>query len=265
LDKIIETNKNPIGFQTILSRELMRFITLYRQTIVPNIISSALYLIVFGAAMGSRISSIPGYEEFKYIHFIIPGLVMMAVINPAYQNSSSSLMQAKFLKFIDDVLITPISGFELCLCYTLGGVARGLVNGIMVLAVCYMFDPFKIAHPIYCILFLVLVSWTFSALGVIIGVFAKTWDSIMVFTNFVFTPLIFLGGVFYSIEMIPVYFLQIISKINPVYWMIHGLRFSILDKGDIPVLYSLGIVAIFALIFTILATYLFDKGIGIKN
>ena len=265
MDRILETNKNPTGFHTILRRELMRFLTLYKQTIVPNIISSALYLIVFGAAIGSRISSVPGYESIPYIHFIVPGLIMMAVINPAYQNSSSSLMQAKFLKFIDDVLITPISGFELCLCYPLGGVARGLVNGIMVLAVCYMFDPFTINHPIYCILFLLLVSWTFSALGVIIGVFAKTWDSIMVFTNFIFTPLIFLGGVFYSIEMIPIYFLQVVSKLNPVYWMIHGLRYSILDKGDIPVLYSLGIVTIFAISFTVIATYLFNRGIGIKN
>ena len=249
------------GFWVIVKREIKRFLFLYKQTLFPSIISSGLYIIVFGAAMGSRIGDIKGVE---YIHFIVPGLVMMAVINPAYQNSSSSIMQAKFLRFIEDILITPISGLEISLSYIIGGMIRGLLNGILVLILGYFLTGFQMDNWFLTFVYLITVSWAFAGAGVIVGIFAKTWDSIMVITNFFFMPLIFLGGVFWSIEMLPDFWRNI-SMINPLYWMINGLRFATLGVSDTSHELSLGISILFALFFSILSSYLFTKGYRIKT
>ena len=144
------------GFWVIVKREIKRFLFLYRQTLFPSVISSALYIIVFGAAMGTRIGDIKGV---KYIHFIVPGLVMMAVINSAYQNSSSSIMQAKFLRFIEDILITPLSGLEISLSYIIGGMIRGILNGILVLILGYFLTGFQIDNWLLTFVYLFTVSW----------------------------------------------------------------------------------------------------------
>jgi len=249
------------GFWVIVKREIKRFLFLYKQTLIPSVISSALYIIVFGAAMGSRIGDIQGVA---YIKFIIPGLVMMQVINSAYQNSSSSIMQAKFLRFIEDILITPISGFEISLSYIIGGMVRGILNGILVLILGYFLTGFQMNNWLLTFVYLFTVSWAFAGAGVIVGIFAKTWDSIMVITNFFFMPLIFLGGVFWSIEMLPEFWRNI-SMVNPLYWMINGLRYATLGISDTSHELSLGISILFALFFSTLASYLFTKGYRIKS
>ena len=249
------------GFWVIVKREIKRFLFLYKQTLIPSVISSGLYIIVFGSAMGSRIGTIKGQE---YIHFIIPGLVMMSVINPAYQNSSSSIMQAKFLRFIEDILITPLSGFEISLSYIIGGTVRGVVNGLLVLLLGYLITGLHINNWLLASLYLIFVAWAFAGAGVIVGIYAKSWDSIMVITNFIFMPLIFLGGVFYSIDMLPGFWKNI-SMINPLYWMINGLRYATLGIADTSHELSLGISILFALFFSSLASYMFSKGYRIKT
>ena len=249
------------GFWVIVKREIKRFIFLYKQTLFPSVISSALYIVVFGAAMGSRIGDIKGVE---YIHFIVPGLVMMAVINSSYQNSSSSIMQAKFLRFIEDLLITPLSGLEISLSYIIGGMIRGILNGILVLILGYFLTGFQMDNWLLTFVYLFTVSWAFAGAGVIVGIFAKTWDSIMVITNFFFMPLIFLGGVFWSIEMLPDFWRNI-SLINPLYWMINGLRYATLGISDTSHELSLGISVLFAVFFSSLASFLFTKGYRIKT
>jgi len=249
------------GFWVIVKREIKRFIFLYKQTLFPSVISSALYIIVFGAAMGPRIGDIKGVE---YIHFIVPGLVMMAVINSSYQNSSSSIMQAKFLRFIEDLLITPLSGLEISLSYIIGGMIRGILNGILVMILGYFLTGFQMDNWLLTFVYLFTVSWAFAGAGVIVGIFAKTWDSIMVITNFFFMPLIFLGGVFWSIEMLPDFWRNI-SLINPLYWMINGLRYATLGISDTSHELSLGISVLFALFFSSLASFLFTKGYRIKT
>ena len=250
-----------IGFWVIVTREIKRFLFLYKQTLFPSVISSSLYIIVFGTAMGSRIGCIKGVS---YEHYIIPGLVMMTVINSAYQNTSSSIMQAKFLRFIEDILITPLSGLEISLSYIIGGAVRGILNGILVLMLGYFLTGFKMDNWILTFVYLLAVSWAFAGAGVIVGIFAKTWDSIMVITNFFFMPLIFLGGVFWSIEMLP-YFWRNFSLINPLYWMINGLRYATLGISDTSHELSLGISVLFALLFSTLASYMFSKGYRIKT
>ena len=250
-----------IEFITFLKREIYRFLVLYKQTIVPALISSLLYIIVFGTTLGTRISSIGG---IPYIHYIIPGLVMMSVINQSYQNSASSIMQGKYLKFIEDILISPLSGLEISLGYIIGGAMRGLICGLGILIICLFITDLVIENYLLTIFYLLTVSWTFSAFGVIIGIYAKSWDEIGSFTNFIFMPLTFLGGVFYSIEMLPPLWRNI-SYINPIYWMISGLRYSTLGLEENPNLISLTLCIGFSLVFTLIASWMFKTGYKIKS
>ena len=234
---------------------------LYKQTIIPALISSLLYIIVFGTTLGSRISAINGVE---YINYIVPGLAMMSVINQAYQNSASSIMQGKYLKFIEDILIAPLSGLEISLGYIIGGTLRGMICGLGILFICFFLTDLKIINFPLTIFYLITVAWTFSAFGVIIGIYARSWDEIGSFTNFVFMPMTFLGGVFYSLEMLPPLWRNI-SYINPIYWMISGLRYSTLGIEENSNLISLILCTIFSILFTIVASYMFKKGYKIKS
>jgi len=247
-------------FMTLIQREVWRFLGLYKQTLIPSVISSGLYIIVFGESLGSRIGSIKGIE---YIHYIIPGLVLMNAINNAYQNSSSSIMQAKFLKFIDDLLITPLNGLELSIGYMIGGIIRGVMSGILVISLAWLLADVMIVNIPLTILNLILISWAFSALGVIVGIYGQTWDHIAVFTNFIFMPLTFLGGVFYSIDMLPEFWRNI-SLVNPLYWMINGMRYSMLGVHDSPPFLSIIISGMFVIVFSSIATLMFTKGYKIK-
>ena len=250
-----------IEFLTFLKREIHRFLVLYKQTIVPALISSLLYIIVFGTTLGTRISSING---IPYINYIVPGLAMMSVINQAYQNSASSIMQGKYLKFIEDILVAPLSGFEISLGYIIGGALRGLICGIGILVICLFMTDLRIENYLLTFFYLLTVSWTFSAFGVIIGIYARSWDEIGSFTNFVFMPMTFLGGVFYSLDMLPPLWKNI-SYLNPIYWMISGLRYSTLGLEENANLTSLIICFGFSCIFTFIATWMFKTGYKIKS
>ena len=157
------------NFFSLVNRETQRFLALYKQTVMPGLISTALYILVFGKALGKRIDQ-NAQLEVNYIVYIIPGLIMMAVINHAYQNSSSSIMQANFLKFIDDILITPLSGIEIAFGYIIGGVLRGVITGFSIILMCFLIEPneFYVNNYITTTLYIILVSWTFSAIGVIV-------------------------------------------------------------------------------------------------
>ncbi len=249
------------GLITLMRREIWRFARLYRQTVVPSLISTLLYILVFGHSLGSRIGTI---KNTSYVDFIIPGLVMMAVINHAYQNSSSSIIQAKFLKFIEDILITPLSGLELSIGYTIGGMIRGFLNGIIICIIGWILTGFTIDNFLLTITILFVVSWAFSAFGCIVGIFATSWDHIALFTNFVFMPLTFLGGIFYSIDMLPEFW-RTLSQFNPLYWMINGLRYSALGIYDTSPLISILVSVFCAILFTTVSAIMFSKGYKIKE
>ena len=215
-------------FLTLVYREVWRFLVLYKQTIMPGIITSALYMVIFGQALGSRIRL---ENNVEYIIFIIPGITMMSVISQSYANSSSSIMQAKYLKFIDDYLIAPVSGFELSMSFIIGAILRGVINGILIIITCSLFTNLTIANYSLSLFFLVVVSCVFGAVGVIVGIVAKTWDSVGVLGTFVFMPLSMLGGVFWSIDMLPESW-AFIALFNPLYWMINGLRYSMIGISE---------------------------------
>jgi ABC-2 type transport system permease protein len=253
-----------IEFLTFLRREIYRFMVLYKQTIVPALLSSLLYILVFGETLGNKIPK--EYFATSYMSFIVPGLAMMSVITQSYQNSASSIMQAKYLRFIEDILIAPLSGLQISLGYIIGGAMRGLICGWAILVMCIIMPntDFNVDNWFLTMLYLLTVSWTFSAFGVIIGVIAKSWDEIGSFSNFIFMPMTFLGGVFYSLEMLPNW-AQNISLINPIYWMISGLRYSTLSIEEISNVTSLIICLSFSTLFTIIASYLFKTGYKIKS
>ena len=219
---------NWIGFSTLTYREISRFFSVWRQTIVPGLITSGLYMIIFGLTLQKRISEIDGVS---YTIYILPGLIMMNVITNALNNTASSMLQMKLLQQMQDMLITPLSNFEMALAFIIGGTLRGFINGILVLLLGMFLVEMPIEKPLLVLFLLFIVSWAFSSAGLLVGILSETWDNIATILNFFVTPLIFLGGVFYSIDMLPPFWRQI-SLVNPIYYVINGLRYSILNIGD---------------------------------
>lgn len=250
-----------IGFMTFVSRELKRFLSLYNQTLVPGLLSTVLYIVVFGKSLGSRIGEIKGTS---YMDYIIPGLAMMNVITNAYSNSASSLFQAKMMNFLDDILITPLSGLEVSLGYIMGGALRGFINGVLVLIIGLLLTDMSLAHPVLILVFLAVVAWAFGGAGLLVGIIAKSFENIQVLVNFFLTPLVFLGGVFYSIDMLPPFWRNI-SLFNPLYYMINGLRYAVLGVSDSSPWWSLFVSVCAAILFTLIGATLFARGFRIKN
>jgi len=252
---------NWIGFGTLISREVGRFFSVYRQTVVPGLITSALYIAIFGFTLEQRISEIQG---IPYTLFILPGLIMMNTLTNATANTSSSMLQMKLLQQLPDLLTAPLSGLEISLAYIIGGAVRGLVNGILVLLLGVLLIKMPVKDPIGTIAFIFLVSWAFSSMGLLLGQLSESWDQLAMMQNFFLTPLSFLGGIFYSIEMLPNW-AQTLSFINPIYYMINGIRYTILGVSDSNVLISYVMATLLTIIFTASSIFLMQSGKKIKQ
>ena len=252
--------KNWVGFYTLSSREIMRFFSVWRQTIIPGIVTTLLYIFVFGVALENRISEIGGVS---YKIYILPGLLMMNVITNAVANSASSMLQMKLLQTLPELLITPLSSLELSLSFIIGGAIRGFVNGILILLICWLAGMPILNLPL-TLFFILLVSWSFSSLGLFVGQLSDSWDQLALIQNFVITPFSFLGGIFYSIKMLPNW-AQNLSYFNPIYYMINGIRYTILEKSDSSVMTSLWMAVLLTILFTSLAIILMKSGKRIKQ
>jgi len=252
---------NWIGFWTLTNREVGRFFSVYRQTVIPGLISSVLYILIFGFTLEQRISEIQGVS---YTMFILPGLIMMNTLTNASSNTSSSMLQMKLLQQLPDLLTAPLSGLEIALAYIIGGTVRGMVNGILVLLVGVILIDLPISNLPGTLMFIFLVSWAFSSMGLVMGQLAESWDQLAMIQNFFLTPLSFLGGIFYSIKMLPDW-AQSLSFINPIYYMINGIRYMILEKSDSPVTTSFWMAVFLTLLFTSLAIIMMQSGKRIKQ
>ena len=252
---------NWVGLYTLIRREVGRFFSVYRQTVLPGLISSALYILIFGFTLEQRISEIQGVS---YTLFILPGLIMMNTLTNATANTSSSMLQMKLLQQLPDLLTAPLSGLEISLAYIIGGAVRGTVNGILVLCLGVFLIDFQVQDIIGTIGFIVLVSWAFSSMGLILGQLAENWDQMAMMQNFFLTPLSFLGGIFYSIHMLPDW-AQNLSFANPIYYMINGIRFTILGISDSPVNASFWMALLLTVLFTTAAILLMQSGKKIKQ
>lgn len=252
---------NGVAFKTMVVKEIRRFTRIWVQTIVPPAISALLYLTIFGTLIGSRIGQMDGH---RYIDFIVPGIIMMAVITNSYSNAVSSFFSAKFQHHLEELLIAPVHNFVILAGFVSGGVARGLAVGALVAAVSLFFTDISVQNPALTILVVVLTSTLFAIGGVINAVFAKSFDDVSVVPNFVLTPLTYLGGIFYSVRMLPDFWASV-SLFNPVLYMINGFRYGILGSSDFNIGWSLFVIVVFIISLGTIALMLLNRGIGIKQ
>lgn len=258
----MSTARHPdmVGFLSLLRREVVRFIILPNQTMIPPILNAALYIFVFGFALGTRIREVGGVP---YIVYIFPGLVMMGVVNGAYLNNSSSLFISRNELFIQDLLVSPLSYWEMVLAYTLGGALRGFMVGVLTLLTGYAFLGVQLHDPLALLYFLVVSSLLCAAFGIIVGLWAEAWDHVAIFLNYVITPMVFLGGVFYSLEMLPAGWRQL-NLVNPIFHMVNGFRYATLGVHDIGALPSAGMILGLAILLFALAVELFRRGYKLR-
>lgn len=250
-----------VAFETIALREVRRFLRIWVQTILPPAVTMALYLVIFGGLIGSRVGQMAGHP---YMDYIVPGVIMMAVITNSYSNVVSSFFGAKLQKHVEEMLVAPVPNTLIVLGYAAGGVARGLVVGFAVTAVSMLFTNLHIAHPATAILVLLLTSVLFSLAGFINAVFAKTFDDISIVPTFVLAPLTYLGGVFYSIQLLPSFW-QKVSMLNPILYMVDAFRFGILGVSDIDILAAFAIISMFIGLLFAVCLVLLTRGIGVRS
>lgn len=250
-----------IAFKTIVTREIRRFMRIWAQTLLPPAITMTLYFIIFGGLIGSRIGEMEG---FTYMQYIAPGVIMMAIINNAYSNVASSFFSAKFQSHIEELMVAPVPNYLILAGYVAGGTARGLCIGLIVSVVALFFTDLTVQH--YWITFtMVLLSAVMFALGGFINaVYARSFDEISIIPTFILTPLTYLGGVFYSINLLPEFW-QNVSLLNPVLYMVNAFRYGLLGISDVSVFWAFAIIVLFIAVLTWFALHLLHKGTGLRN
>lgn len=250
---------NLIGFLTIAEKEIRRVLRIWIQTLIPPVITTTLYFVIFGQLIGQFLPPIDGYD---YITYIFPGLVVMAMLTSAYNNVVSSFFSSKMQRETEELLISPLSEWIIVLGYVAGGVLRGLLVGAVVFTVGFLFTTVPVAHPLLFILTTLLTTSLFAIGGFINGVFAKKPDDVSLFSTFILTPLTYLGGVFYSISLLPHHW-QIIAQFNPLLYVVNAFRYSMLDVSDMPIGIALSTLTLITLIALWFAVYLarYSKGL----
>ena len=249
------------AFRTILTKEILRFMRIWVQTVVPAAITTALYFVIFGELIGSQISAIDG---FSYMEYIVPGIILMSVINNSYANVVSSFYGAKFQRHIEEMLVSPMPSYLIILGFMAGGVARGLIVGSVVTLISMIFTDFHVHNYWVAGSVVILTAILFSLGGMINAIYANSFDDISIIPTFVLTPLTYLGGIFYSIEMLPGFW-QEVSLVNPILYMINAFRFGLLGISDIPMTTAFGIIILFTVGLYLFCLYLLRNGIGIRN
>lgn len=250
-----------VAFTTIVKKEVVRFLRIWTQTILPPAITMGIYFVVFGRFLGDRIQN---FGDFTYIEFIVPGLVMMAVITNSFTNVASSFFSSKFQRSVEEMLVSPIPDWLLVSAYVVGGAVRGIMVGIMVLVVSLFFTKLSIHSLPLVIVFLILTALTFSTAGFANGMMASKFDDIAIVPTFVLTPLTYFGGVFYSIDLLPDFWRNL-SKANPILYMVNGLRYGFLGVSDIPVGAGLAMLTFFFIATFGLCLVLMKKGKGLRS
>jgi ABC-2 type transport system permease protein len=250
-----------VGFRTIVIREFSRIVRIWGQTLVPPAITATLYFLIFGSLIGRRIGDMGG---FTYMQYIAPGLIMMSVITSSYGNVVSSFFGAKFGRHIEELLVAPLPNWLIVLGYVAGGVLRGLLVGLVVTLISLLFTRLYVEHMLAVLGAVLLTSLVFSLGGFINAVFAKNFDQISFVPTFILTPLTYLGGVFYSITMLPDW-AQHLSRANPIVYMVNAFRYGFLGVSDVPVGFSFAIMGATVAALFALSVWLMEKGIGTRE
>jgi ABC-2 type transport system permease protein len=250
-----------IGYQTIVRKEVTRILRIWGQTIVPPAITMTLYFIIFGELIGRRIGDMGG---FSYMQYIVPGLVIMSVITNSYGNMVSSFFGAKFGKHIEELLISPLPNWIILAGYVTGAVLRGMMVGAVVMAVSLFFTPIQVQHPLILLTVLLLTAVVFALAGMVNAIFAQKFDDIAIIPTFVLAPLTYLGGVFYSISLLPEFW-QRVSVFNPILYMVNGFRLGMLGVSDVSLAMTYGVIIAAGSILFVACLILLQRGIGLRS
>jgi ABC-2 type transport system permease protein len=249
-----------IGFLTLVRKEIVRVFRIWPQTLMPSAVTTTLYYLIFGNFIGSRIGS---YENFSYMEFIVPGLIMMAVITNSYTNTASTFFSAKFQRNIDELLVSPLNPSTILLGFMGGGMIRGIIVGTIVTLISLFFAPLKIAHMGLIIFTMVFTSALFSLAGLVNAIYSKKFDDITIIPTFVLTPLIYLGGVFYSVRLLPEFW-QSISLLNPILYLVNIFRYGFLEVSDVPIFTAFFFLFVFVVGMWFFSLRLLKKGVGLS-
>lgn len=249
------------ALKSLAVKETNRYLRIWVQTLVPPVITTSLYFIIFGKMIGSRIGEMGG---FSYMEFIVPGLIMMSTITSSYSNVSSSFFSQKFQKNIEELLVAPVPTHVIIWGFVFGGLGRSMLVGTLVTIISLFFVPLHVYSWVIVVLTLVMTAILFSLAGLLNGIFAQSFDDVSIVPTFVLQPLTYLGGVFYSISMLPPIW-QTISKVNPIVYMISGFRYGFLGTIDVPIFLSIGILVLFIVVLYSVCWYLIQKGRGLRS
>jgi ABC-2 type transport system permease protein len=254
-------NANFTAMRTIARREVVRILRIWGQTLVPPAITMTLYFLIFGKLIGSRIGDMGG---FSYMDFIVPGLVMMAVIQNSYANISSSFFGAKFGRHVEELLVSPMPNWVILLGYVAGAVLRGLMVGVIVLLIAMLFTTVRMPHPLVTVTTVLLGATIFSLAGFINAVYARKFDDVAIVPTFILTPLTYLGGVFYSVRLLP-HWAEAMTHANPIFYMVNAFRYGLLGVSDVPLWVAYGLMFAFIGVLGAVALWLLKRGVGLRS
>lgn len=254
-------NPNLVALKTIARREVARILRIWGQTLVPPAITMTLYFLIFGNLIGSRIGTMDG---ISYMDFIVPGLVMMAIIQNAYGNISSSFFGAKFGRHVEELLVSPMPNWVILGGYVGGGVLRGLMVGGIVMVIAMLFTKVRVPHPFITLATVFLGAVIFSLAGFVNAVYAKKFDDIAIVPTFILTPLTYLGGVFYSVKLLPDW-AEAATHLNPIFYMVNAFRYGLLGQSDVSMVTAFGLMLFFVVALGALGLWLLKRGVGLRS
>jgi len=257
----VSTHHRWVALSTLVRKEIRRFMRLWIQTLVPPVITISLYFVIFGNLIGRRIGEMNGYS---YMDFIVPGLILMAVINNAYANVVSSFFSQKFQRNIEELLVSPVPNYVILIGFVVGGSARGLIVGLIASIVAMFFSGFYMHNIFIATTVVLLSSVVFSLGGLINAIYANKFDDVTIVPTFILTPLIYLGGVFYSIDLLPDFW-KAVSHVNPIFYMVDAFRYGILGISDVNIFYTLLILLAFVVGLFSYALLLLNRGTGLRT
>lgn len=245
-----------VAFMTILRKEISRYLRIWTQTLLPSAITMSLYFVIFGSLIGSRIGEMGG---FTYMQFVVPGLIMMAIVTNSYSNVVASFFGSKFNHSVEELLVSPVPNYIILMGYVMGGVTRGILVAIVVTLVSLLFTSLHVHNYLVVVVIVLMTSTLFALAGFINAVYANSFDDISIIPTFVLTPLIYLGGVFYSMDLLPEFWANV-SKLNPLVYVVNAFRYGVLGVSDVSLGFALGMIALFTAIAFSYSMHLLNTG-----
>jgi ABC-2 type transport system permease protein len=245
-----------VAFMTIVRKEIKRYLRIWTQTLLPSAITMSLYFVIFGSLIGSRIGEMGG---FTYMQFVVPGLIMMAIVTNSYSNVVSSFYGSKFNNSVEELLVSPTPNYVILLGYVVGGITRGLLVAVVVMIVSLFFTRLHIHSYFVVVLIVLMTSTLFALAGFINAVFANSFDDISIIPTFVLTPLIYLGGVFYSMDLLPDFWAGV-SKLNPLVYVVNAFRYGVLGVSDVSLPLAFGMITLFTVVAFTYSLHLLNSG-----